>query len=392
MRRKRGTIERRGPLTYRITVYTGRKLPNGQYDRYRETFKGTGTEREAEKQANQRLTELLHLLDKNRLMNPGSMTFGDLLDLWLEDYVEPKGEVRTYESYKAHVEKRIKPELGHIALTKLAPIHISRFYASLQRNGARLDGKPGGLSAATIHRIDAVVRGALSYAVQLNLIPYNPARDLKLPKAQRPTKRRWNLVQLQQFLAAIREHPYRPFILTLAFTGARIGEVAALTWNHIDFEAKTITIAQALKKPGRDPIIGDTKTHQTRVIAMHDELAPVLREHKARQNEIRLKLGSTWNPLNLCFTNTAGSPVHKSNFYRDVWKPILSDLNLPYINIHGLRHTFATHLIGSGVDPTIVRDLLGHSTVAFTLQEYNTPDQSDQRKALSLFSVGGSRR
>lgn len=388
---KRGHIEKRGPRTYRITIYTGRKLPDGSYDRYRETLVGTGTEKEAERQAQQRLRELLVQLDKNRLANPGSMTFSDLLDLWLEDYVEPNGEIRTYESYKAHVEKRIKPELGDIALTKLAPIHISRFYASLQKDGARRDGKPGGLSPATIRRIDAVVRGSLSYAVQLNLIPYNPARDLKLPKAMRAAKRRWNIVQLQKFLSTIKDHPYRPFILTLAFTGARIGEVAALTWNDVDLEGRTITFARALKKPGKNPIIGDTKTHQVRVVAMHDELVPVLKEHKARQNEIRLKLGGTWNPLNLCFVNSAGNPIHKSNFYRDVWKPILETSKLPYINVHGLRHTFATHLIGSGVDPTIVRDMLGHSTVAFTLQEYNTPDQSDQRKALSLFSIGSSR-
>src|SRR5690606_7549990 len=159
---KRGHLEKRGPNTYRITIYTGRKLPNGQYERFRETFVGTGNERQAERQARQRLRELLYQLDKNRLVNPGSMTFGELLDLWLADYVEPNAELRTYESYKAHIDKRIKPELGSIALTKLAPIHISRFYASLQKDGARLDGKPGGLSAATIRRIDAVVRCSVS--------------------------------------------------------------------------------------------------------------------------------------------------------------------------------------------------------------------------------------
>lgn len=383
---KRGHIEKRGRNTYRITIYTGRKLPDGRYDRYRETFKGTGTERQAEQQAKKRLRELLVQLDKNQLANPGSMTFGELLDLWLSDHVEPNAELRTYEGYKSHVQKRIKPHLGEIPLTKLAPIHISRFYASLQKDGARLDGKPGGLSPATIRRIDAVVKGALTYAVQLNLIPFNPARDLKLPKTTRPEKRRWNILQLQKFLAAIKAHPYRPFILTLAFTGARFGEAAALTWDDVDFNGRTITFARALKKPGKNPIFGDTKTHQVRVVAIHDELIPVLKEHKARQNEVRLQLEGTWNPLNLCFVNGAGNPIHKSNFHRDVWKPLLHDSDLPYINVHGLRHTFATHLIGSGVDPTVVRDMLGHSSVAFTLQEYNTPDHRDQRKALSFFS------
>lgn len=179
---KRGHLEKRGPRTYRITIYTGRKLPGGSYDRYRETLVGTGTEKEAERQAQQRLRELLVQLDKNRLMNPRSMTFGEFLDIWLSDYVEPNNDVRTHEEYKAHVENRLKPQLGEIGLSKLAPIHISRFYASLQKDGARLDCKPGGLSPATIRRIHATVTGALNYAVQLNLIPFSPARDLKLPK------------------------------------------------------------------------------------------------------------------------------------------------------------------------------------------------------------------
>jgi integrase len=51
--------------------------------------------------------------------------------------------------------------------------------------------------------------------------------------------------------------------------------------------------------------------------------------------------------------------------------------------------TTAMILIGAGVDPTVVRDILGHSTVAFTLQQYNTPDQSDQRRALAVFSTRG---
>lgn len=124
---------------------------------------------------------------------------------------------------------------------------------------------------------------------------------------------------------------------------------------------------------------------------MHDELSVVLRDHKARQNETRLKLVGTWNPLNLCFVNSAGNPIHKINFDRDVWKPVIEASKLPYINIHGLRHTFATHMISSGVDPTIVTDMLGDSTVAFTLQEYNSPDKEDQRKALSVFSTGANR-
>lgn len=384
---KRGHIEKRGPRTYRITIYTGRKLPDGSYDRYRETLVGTGTEKEAERQAQQRLRELLVQLDKNRLMNPGSMTFGEFLDIWLSDYVEPNNDIRTHEEYKAHVENRLKPQLGEIGLSKLAPIHISRFYASLQKDGARLDGKPGGLSPATIRRIHATVTGALNYAVQLNLIPFNPARDLKLPKTTRPEKRRWSLSQLEKFLIAIKDHPYRPFILTLAFTGARFGEAAALTWDDVDLETRTITFARALKKSGKNPVIGDTKTHQTRVVAMHEELVPILREHKVRYNELRLQLGGTWNPLNLCFVTSVGSAINRSNFYRDVWKPLIQTAGVPYINPHGLRHTFATHLIGAGVDPTIVRDMLGHSTVAFTLQEYNTPDQDDQRKALSLLSI-----
>src|SRR5690606_23953726 len=110
------------------------------------------------------------------------------------------------------------------------------------------------------------------------------------------------------------------------------------------------------------------------------------RAHRAAIAERTLAMGGGWNPLNLVFPSEAGTPMFNKNFRDRVWVPLLEELGLPYINLHGLRHTFGTILGTSGVDPAKIRDLLGHHSSAFTMDEYVTPDDDDLREAVSVFS------
>lgn len=391
-RRPRGHIEQRGPDSFRLWVPL-RPLPNGKYEYYRESFRGTREEAKA------RHTELLHMRDTGRLATGGNIPFEHYLRSWLDDN-EPNWSYTTHREYKRVAENHIIPALGSLPLSKITPLHIQKFYGSLQKDGARKDKKAGPLSAGTIRQIHAIVHGSLGDAVDpLKLITTNPASGAKIPKIndqERRRKRRlWTEAQLDFFIERIQGHKHEALLLTFATTGMRTGEILALKWLNVDFESRVFNLEEGLKRAGRNPIYGPTKGRQERVIPIDDILYPSLREHRRRMLEVKLALGPDWNPDDLVFPSEAGTPIFHSNLRQRVWIPTLDEINawarahkmpeLPYINLHGFRHTFGT--IGAKVmDVAALRDIMGHHSAAFTQDEYVTHNLEHLRSAVSAFS------
>ena len=82
----------------------------------------------------------------------------------------------------------------------------------------------------------------------------------------------------------------------------------------------------------------------------------------------------------LIFTTQRGTAVNPENLVKLSFKPLLQKAGLPEIRFHDLRHTCATLLLGSGVHPKLVQELLGHATIAMTLDTYShfLPSMGDQ--------------
>jgi integrase len=81
--------------------------------------------------------------------------------------------------------------------------------------------------------------------------------------------------------------------------------------------------------------------------------------------------GSNPNPQGLVFTTRAGTPIRRDNLHDKSWKPLLRRAGLPDTRFHDLRHTCATLLLTKGVHPKIVSEMLGHSSIAITLDTYS---------------------
>ena len=108
-----------------------------------------------------------------------------------------------------------------------------------------------------------------------------------------------------------------------------------------------------------------------------------LKRHRATQNEERLKLGSIWEDWGLLFCTERGTPWSRQELTRRSVKPLLKRAGLPDIRFPDLRHTCATLLLGRGHPPKLVQELLGHASVAITLDRYSRvlPGMSDQTAA-----------
>lgn len=95
-------------------------------------------------------------------------------------------------------------------------------------------------------------------------------------------------------------------------------------------------------------------------------------EHKRRQSEERLKLGSEWQDHGLVFTTSLGSPLNISNLSAKHFKPALKRAGLPTsIRLYDLRHTCATLLLSAGENPKVVSERLGHASITLTLDVYS---------------------
>ena len=162
----RGHIIKRYKGSYSIVLNLGHDPSSGKLKQQWVTVKGS------RKDAEKRLSELLHQLDTDTFVKPGKTTVSEFLERWLEDYksnLSPRG----FERYESIIRKHLIPALGSIPLTQLKPEQIQKYYTTSLNTG---------LSAGTVTYHHAVLHVALKTAVKLGLINRNSADAVDPPR------------------------------------------------------------------------------------------------------------------------------------------------------------------------------------------------------------------
>jgi integrase len=169
------------------------------------------------------------------------------------------------------------------------------------------------------------------------------------------------------------------FVLALT-TGARIGEILALHWDDAEPDRATMRIARTLSEAKGGPRFTTPKSGKGRSVKLTALAVEALHRHRARQNEERLRAGGAWCDNDLVFTTRLGTPYQRVHLEKRHFRPLLAQADLPRITLHDLRHTAATLLLSEGVHPKLVQELLGHSSIAITLDRYShfLPSMGDQ--------------
>jgi integrase len=191
--------------------------------------------------------------------------------------------------------------------------------------------------------------------------------------------------QTQLFLAAARRYygektlrgtPKRqnlyPLFLAAVLTGARQGELLGLTWKALDLMLGAMAIQQTFYRVGKEQVFKQPKTdNSSRSINLPPILVEELRQVRRDQDERRRHFGPQYEDHDLVFCQENGKPLHGRNLTRRDLKQILKRAKLPGIRFHDLRHGRATLGLKNGEHPKIVSEILGHSSVAFTMQTYS---------------------
>jgi integrase len=299
------------------------------------------------------------------------MTVGEYLGRWLSDSVRGTVRASTYERHEGIIRRHIGPALGRIKLKNLTSAHVR----SLHRE--KLDA---GLAPATVRKIHSTLHKALSQAVSDGLIPRNAAA-IKAPRPAPGEMHPLSTEEARAFLEAARGERFEALYVLAITTGLRRGELLGLRWNDVDLESGVLRVGRALVREGGRYRPGETKTKRGhRSIRLTSWAVSALGAHRKRQLEERMRFAGLYEDHGLIFATLRGTPVNPENLVKRSFKPLLRRAGLPEIRFHDLRHTCATLLLGSGVHPKFVQELLGHATIAMTLDTFShfLPSMGDQ--------------
>lgn len=336
-----------------------------------------GGKKGAESAAKLFLAKMLTSVVDGTYCAPAETTLKDLVDLWIQSKAGTISDSTVY-TYRCAL-KHLSQDVSAIPIQRLKPMHLQALYGRL-----RADGVGPGI----IGILHVVLRGALSQAVKWELLARNPAAAIARPERAQAAIAFWTTEQSARFLDLEGNDPRFGLIWRLAIlTGMRRGELMALQWSDIDLARKTISIARTITKgPNGSEVMGvTTKTkNSSRTIPVPASCLEPLRLHRTRQLERRLA-SIDWSTADgdLVFTNDRGrflGPGHVAGYFRQA----VERSGLPAITMHGVRHSFATALMLSGVNPKVAAELLG-DTVVTILRTYSHVTSSARENAVQAF-------
>lgn len=230
------------------------------------------------------------------------------------------------------------------------------------------------LSDRTVLHHHRLISTIMQSAVYDEVIASNPCKRTQAPRVEHKEARYLDDLQAEKLLDLIAEnadHPFDVMIPLILHTGMRRGEVCGLNWGDIDFDNCTINICRSLLYlPDKGVFENDTKTFSsTRVIKVGQEIIDILFDFRNWQRNKAAELGDQWIESGKVFTAWNGKPINPGTVSAWFHKFVIEN-NLPYISIHGLRHTNASIMISNGVPITTTAKRLGHSTSATTSKIY----------------------
>jgi integrase len=286
----------------------------------------------------------------------GGLRLGEYLTKWLDDVAAPRVRSGTLHYY----ERMLRPareSCGGIQLRSLSPLHVQSMLRRLEQGGASARGR---------QMTYTVLRTALRDAVRLRLLAANPLDAVSRPRAPRPEIRALSTAEARKLLTAAKGDPLEALYALAVGTGLRFGEAVALRWADVDLGAGTVHVRRtAIEARGGAVTFAEPKTSRSRrQVDLPAFVVAALERHRAL-------VGATPHPERLVFMSPDELPLRRSNLHRRSWKPLLERAKLPHVPFHALRHTAATLALAAGVNPKVVQERLGHSSIALTLDTYS---------------------
>ena len=305
------------------------------------------------------------------------MTLQTLIDEWLYENHALEIKKRTMLRYQSILKNYVYPYYGGFDISTITPRDIQHWVNELrERISVGRTSRP--LSASSINTFIGIFRQAFAYAEDYEILSYNPTRKIKrIPEKKNDNLRvftREEQIRLENYIDKLDNQEYFVYIFVL-YTGLRLGEVMALTWNDINLKTGIMTINKTKYKTtdnnGRWYYVTDTpKTDKSiREIPLPNFLKEKLKQLK------REKISK------YVITRNNGEELTDKVV---VWRlgMILKRIHIRRLSFHSLRHTFATRALENKMDIKTLSEILGHSDITTTLNIYTHSLMNHKKQAM----------
>ena len=373
-----------GSIVYRANVYLGVDKVTGKDVKTSITGRTKKEVKQKTKEA-----EIAFLQNgSTRFQASNITTYKELASLWWESYkhtVKPNTQLNVRRLLDNH----ILPLFGSYKLDKLTTPLIQNVVNKLADKTNK--GEEGAfLYYDSLHALNKRI---LQYGVVMQAIPFNPAREVILPrntqKAKRQKVKHFDNEELKKFLGYLDnldlnkfrycyENTLYKFLLA---TGCRINEALALSWSDIDLDHAVVHITKTLnyKQETNSP---KSKT-SLRGIDIDQATVSMLKQYRLRQTKEAWKIGKSESVVFSDFIHEYPNNRTLQTRLRTHFKRA----NVTNIGFHGFRHTHASLLLNSGIPYKELQHRLGHSTLSMTMDIYSHLSKENAKKAVSFYET-----
>ncbi|EOB3406986.1 tyrosine-type recombinase/integrase [Enterococcus hirae] len=359
-----------GSTAYMFQAYLGVDPLTGK--KKRTTRRGFKTQKEAKLA----LAQLQLEIESNSFSKQDYSTFKEVYELWFANYkhtVKESSAQRVQYLFK----NQILPKFGHMRINKINTAVCQKIVNEWNEENAPT-------------RLRSYTKKIFTYAMSINIISSNPMDNILIPRKMNPQKvEKENFLdryQLKNFLKLVKQQePISVYTMlhVLAYTGLRKGELAALTWNDIDFTNQTLSVTKTGYYLNGNPYITSTKTNKsTRIISIDNSTISLLKQWKLEQKKFLLSRGIPIKPdkKQLIFSNDNNNLIYNAFLNETLRK--YSQYN---ITPHGFRHTHASLLFEAGASIKQVQERLGHTNINTTLEIYTHVTKEAEKESAEKF-------
>ena len=368
------TRERETKGNGRVEDYTTKK---GKLYRSRITINGkryTKAGFTTKRDANALIDKLKKSKIEGTLSDPNGITFSAYAKHFIDHQHGLEHKRKTIEGYESILSYRLLPYFKNKRIRSITTTDVNIFLDSLAKEG---------LAVKTKRNIRNVLNGIMVLAVQENVIGFNPLTKIPVfRETKKENRRALTGEEVHQLLHALdayyeKKKNYKsvnmliyPYVYLAIYTGARRGELCALTWDDIDVEKCTVSINKSINEHLDIEVPKTTNAYRVNVIPK-DVMAKLLPFKDSKCNKV--------------FHTCTGEYIKPSNIAR-AFRNILKFGSLPHIRLHELRHTLATLALQAGVPITDISKQLGHASISTTLDFYSHASNESSENVVKGFS------
>lgn len=339
------------------------------------------------KELKHRLRQAIYENENELNIIDNKITLDEWYDKWMQIYKMPVIRPNTKRHYEHIYTKHISPRLGMLVINEITQLQVKALVNKLNDSGYQWE---------TQNKVRVILLDMFDRALEDNFVKRNPAKGIRLPKNKPEERMILSVEQQAEFFECSAGTFYDNLFVVAVNSGLRPGELFALTWEDVDFDAMQLNVDKSLlyqKLDGdtqKEFHLGPPKTESSvRKVPINQKCSAALKRQYMLKQVIAKRSVKKSEFSDRLFVTRFNTPLN-SELYNEAIKRIVNEINLQKDSLeyiepfggHTFRHTFATRCIESGVQPKVLQKYLGHADIKMTMDLYVHATEDFQKEEM----------